>query len=81
MSRPSSIPKMIRMLMLDRELRISDLARLCDTSERYVYFILQGERRAPKHRTTIADSLGISEERFSIILSNFKKPQDRPKEI
>ena len=78
MNRPAAFPKIFKMLMFDLNLRISDLARLCNTSDRYVYFVLKGERKASQKQSIIAGALGISKERFSQILSDFKQSRQRP---
>lgn len=74
------IPKLIRMLMVARDLRVSDLARLCDTCERNIYFTLQGERKKPKYHPIISKALGISEKELSQILSDFKQTKQAVKE-
>jgi hypothetical protein len=79
MSRPFLIPKLIRILMVDNDLRISDLARLCDTCERNIYFVLQGERKKPKYHTILAKALGIPEEAFSALIPDFKQSKQLPR--
>jgi hypothetical protein len=76
MSRPFLIPKIIMMLMIDRQLRISDLARICDTSDRNIYYLLQGKRKKPKYHDRISRALEISEPVFSKIISDFKETRE-----
>jgi hypothetical protein len=56
--------------MIDQNIRVCDLARLCDTSERYIYYILEGKRKAPIHRITISKALGISIDQFKQIIAD-----------
>lgn len=74
MNRPSLIPKIFRILMLDQDIRVCDLARLCNISEREVYYVLEGKRKVPFHRVTISRALGISIDRLTQIISDLEDP-------
>ena len=76
MSRPFLIPQSVKLLMVANNIRVSDLARLCEVSDRNIYFILQGKTKKRKYHRIISEALGIPEAALSGVISDFKISQD-----
>lgn len=60
--------KTLRKLMIDADLTQRLLSERCGVSDRFIRFLLRGERRSKKVEPCVARELGISQKRLAKLI-------------